>query len=158
MAVNPIPTGYPIVTPYLIVQGAAQALAFYQRAFGAIERLRLPGPRDTVGHAEITIDDALIMLADPCPEMGARSPQTLGGSPVSLHLYVTEVDARFQQAIDAGATVLQPVKDQCYGDRSGMLQDPFGHVWMLATHMEDVSPEELQRRMVALMPQDQDAS
>ena len=158
MAVNPIPTGYSVVTPYLIVEGAAEALRFYQRAFGAIERLRLPGPGDTVGHAEITIDDALIMLADPFPEMGARSPQTLGGSPVSLHLYVTEVDTRFQQAIDAGATVLQPVKNQFYGDRSGMLQDPFGHVWTLATHIEEVSPEELQRRMAALMPQDHGAS
>lgn len=151
MAVNPIPAGYPVVTPYLIVQGAAEALAFYQRAFGATERLRLPAPEGKIGHAEINIGEAVIMLADACPEMGFRSPQALGGSPISLHLYVTDVDAQFRQATEAGAKVLKPVHDQFYGDRSGMLEDPFGHIWTLATHIEDVAPEELQRRLAALM-------
>lgn len=151
MAVNPIPAGYPVVTPYLIVQGAAEALAFYQRAFGATERLRLPAPEGKIGHAEINIGEAVIMLADACPEMGFRSPQALGGSPISLHLYVTDVDAQFRQATEAGAKVLKPVHDQFYGDHSGMLEDPFGHIWTLATHIEDVAPEELQRRLAALM-------
>lgn len=157
MAVNPIPAGYPTVTPYLIVQHAAEALAFYQQAFGATERMRIPGPHGTVGHAEIAIGDSVIMLADEFPEMGFRSPKAFGGSAVSLHLYVEDVDARFQQATAAGAKVLKPVQDQFYGDRSGMLEDPFGHVWNLATHIEDVSPEEMQQRVAALLTQQEGA-
>jgi PhnB protein len=154
MAVNPIPAGYPTVIPYLIVQHAAEALAFYQQTFGATERMRIPGPNGTVGHAEIALGDSVIMLADEFPEMGFRSPQAFGGAAVSLHLYVEDVDARFQQATAAGAKVLKPVQDQFYGDRSGVLEDPFGHVWNLATHIEDVAPEEMQRRIAALTQQE----
>jgi PhnB protein len=157
MAVKPIPAGYPTVTPYLIVQRAAEALAFYQQAFGATERMRIPGPNGTVGHAEITIGDSVVMLADECPDMGFRSPKALGGSAVSLHLYVEDVDARFQRATAAGAKVLKPVQDQFYGDRSGLLEDPFGHVWNLATHVEDVAAEEMQRRVAALLAQQEGA-
>lgn len=151
MAVKPIPDGYSTLMPYLIVKDAARALDFYKRAFGATELMRLNGTGGKIGHAEIRIGDAVVMLADEFPDMGARSPQTLGGSPVSLLLYVEDADARFEQAVAAGATVLRPVKDQFYGDRSGMLSDPFGHVWVLATHTEDVSPEEMRRRSEELL-------
>jgi PhnB protein len=146
---NPIPQGYHTATPYLIVRDAARALDFYKQAFGAIETMRFPGPGGKVMHAEIKIGDSPIMLADECPEMGARSPQSLGGSPVSLMLYVEDVDGLTKQALDAGATVLRPVQDQFYGDRSGMITDPFGHSWSIATHIEDVPPEELARRAAA---------
>ena len=151
MATRPIPDGYPTATPYLIVQGAARAIDFYVRAFRAKETMRFPGPDGRIGHAEIRVGTSPIMLADEFPEMGAKSPKTLGGTPVNLCLYVEDVDALFAQAVDAGAKQLRPVKDQFYGDRSGTLEDPFGHVWTIATHVEDVPPEELQRRMESAM-------
>jgi PhnB protein len=144
---KPIPDGYYSVTPYLITQGAAQALAFYKKAFGATELFRMEGPGGKVMHAEIKIGNSPVMLADEFPEMGARSPQSYGGTPVSLMIYLENVDAAFDRAVAAGAKVLQPVKDQFYGDRSGTLEDPFGHKWTLATHQEDVPPEEMRRRM-----------
>jgi PhnB protein len=151
MAVKPIPQGYHTVTPYLIVKDAARAIDFYKKAFGATEVMRMAAPGGKVGHAEIKVGDSPVMLADEFPDMGIRGPQSLGGSPVSLLLYVEDVDARFRQALAAGATVLKPLKDQFYGDRSGTLTDPFGHVWTLATHKEDVSPEEMHRRAEAFM-------
>jgi PhnB protein len=153
MAVRPIPDGYHTATAYLIVNDAARALEFYKRAFNAKELMRLAGPDGKVMHAEMKIGDSPIMLADEFPEVGARSPQSFGGSPVSILLYVEDVDARFSQAIAAGATVQRAVKDQFYGDRSGTLMDPFGHVWSIATHKEDVSAEEMDRRFEASMKQ-----
>jgi PhnB protein len=153
MAVKPIPDGYHTVTPYLIVRGAAGALEFYKKAFGATELFRMAGPGDRVGHAEIALGDSRIMLADEHPEFGAVSPQTVGGTPVSLCLYVPDVDALAERAVAAGAKVLRPVKDQFYGDRSGTFADPFGHVWTIATHKEDLSPQELQRRGEEAMKQ-----
>jgi PhnB protein len=150
MAVRPIPEGYHTVTSYLIIKDAARALDFYKQAFGAVELMRMAGPDGCIGHAEIRIGDSPIMLADEFPGMGFRSPQSLGGTPVSLLLYVEDVDKRFSQAVAAGATVLRPVKDQFYGDRSGTLKDPFGHTWHLSTHKEDVSVEEIARRMAAM--------
>jgi PhnB protein len=148
--VKPIPTGYHAITPYLIVDGAARAIEFYRRALDAKELMRIPAPNDRIGHAEIKVGDSVIMLADEHPEMDARSPKHYGGSPVSLLLYVTDVDKQFKQALAAGATLVRPVSDQFYGDRSGTLKDPFGHTWHLSTHKEDVSPEELNRRMAAM--------
>jgi len=153
MAVKPIPDGYHTVTPYLIVQGAARAIEFYKRAFGATELMRFPGPGGKVGHAEIRIGDSPIMLADEHPEMGARGPLSYGGSPMSILLYVKDVDSMASQAVAAGAKVVKPVKDQFYGDRSGTFADPFGHMWTIATHKEDVSMEEMQRRLEAAMKQ-----
>src|SRR5437867_13128742 len=127
--VKPVPDGYHNATPYLIVDGAAKAIDFYKRVFGATERMRMPSPGGKIGHAEIKIGDSMIMLADEHPEMGFRSPQSIGGSAVGLALYVEDVDARFNQAIAAGGKVMRPVKHQFYGDRSGTLTDPFGHVW-----------------------------
>jgi len=144
---KPIPEGYHSVTPYLIIKGATEAIDFYKKAFGATELFRMPAPEGKIGHAEIKIGDSPIMLADEFPEMGYKSPQTLGGSPVSLMIYVADVDTVFKQAIAAGGKEQRPVKDQFYGDRSGTLEDPFGHVWHVATHKEDVSPEEMERRM-----------
>jgi len=147
MVAKSIPQGYHSVTPYLIVKGAAGALDFYKRAFGATETFRTPAaPDGRIGHAEIKIGDSVIMLADEYPDMGYRSPQTLGGSGVSLMIYVERVDEVFKQAVKAGAKEQQAVKDQFYGDRSGTLQDPYGHMWTIATHIEDVAPEELGRR------------
>ena len=146
---KPIPDGYHSVTPYLIIKGAAEAIEYYKRAFGATELFRFPAPEGKVGHAEIRIGDSPIMLADEFPEMGYKSPQSLGGSPVSIMIYVEDVDTMFNQAVAAGGKVQRPVKDQFYGDRSGTLEDPFGHVWHLATHKEDVSPEEMERRAKA---------
>jgi PhnB protein len=151
MAVKPVPAGYHTLTPYLIIKGAARAIDFYKQAFGATELMRFPGPGGKVGHAEIKIGDSIIMLADEHPEMKAVGPQSLGGTPVGLMLYVNDVDAQFNRAIAAGATVDKPVQDQFYGDRSGTLTDPFGHKWTLATHKEDVSVEEMQRRLQAMM-------
>jgi len=151
MAVKPIPDGYHSVTPYLIVDGAAKAIDFYTRAFGATEVMRHPGPSGKVMHAEIQIGDSRIMLADEFPEMGAKSPSSLGGTPVSMAVYVEDVDARFKQAIAAGAKEMRPVQDQFYGDRSGTLVDPFGHTWTIGTHKEDLSPAELEKRMAAWM-------
>ncbi len=146
---KPIPDGYHSVTPYLIVNGASAALDYYKRAFGATELFRMPAPEGKIGHAEIKIGDSPIMLADEFPEMGYKSPQSLGGSPVSIMIYVEDVDAVFKQAIAAGGKEQRPVKDQFYGDRSGTLEDPFGHVWHVATHTEDVSPEDMERRAKA---------
>ena len=151
MAVKPIPEGYHTVTPYLVVKGAAKALDFYKQAFGAKEILRFPGPDGKIGHAEIKIGDSHIMLADEFPEMDARSPETIGGSPVGIMLYVEDVDSRFRQAVAAGGKVVKPLQDQFYGDRSGTITDPFGHKWTIATHKEDVSSAEMQKRMEALM-------
>jgi PhnB protein len=148
--VKPIPDGYQSLTPYLIVDGAASAIEFYQKVFGAIELMRLAGPDGKIGHAELIINDSRIMLADEAPQMGARGPHSVGGSPVSMMLYVDDVDAIAKRAIAAGAKLTRPIADQFYGDRSGGLEDPFGHQWHIATHKEDVSPEELQRRSAAL--------
>jgi PhnB protein len=148
--VKPIPDGYHTATPYLIVNDAAKALEFYKKAFGATEKMRIPAPGGKVGHAEIQIGDSPIMLADEHPEIGARSPQSFGGSPVSIMLYVEDVDAFVKRAVTAGAKVLRPVEDKFYGDRSGTLADPTGHVWHVATHKEDLSLEEIKRRGEAL--------
>ncbi|HLO00327.1 MAG TPA: VOC family protein [Pyrinomonadaceae bacterium] len=147
--VNPIPAEYPGVIPYLSVNDCAAAIEFYKKAFGATEIMRLPMPGGKLGHAEIKIGDALVMLADEFPDYGNLSPKTLGGSAVRLHMYVEDVDAFFEKAVAAGAKILIPLADQFYGDRSGRLEDPFGHVWLVSTHIEDVSPEEMQRRMEA---------
>lgn len=145
--VKPVPDGYDSVTPYLIVNGAAKAIAFYQKAFNASETMRLPAPGGGIGHAELKIGNSIIMLADEFPDMGARSPRTIGGSPVSLMIYVEDVDRVFAEAIAAGAKELRPLENKFYGDRAGQIEDPFGHVWTLATHIEDVSAELLQERM-----------
>ena len=150
MPVSPVPPGYHSLTPYLIVNGAADALAWYTQAFGAREVMRLPAPNGNIAHAEIEIGDSRIMLADESPQMDARAPAAFGGSPVSLHLYVPDVDATMAKAIAAGATVKSQPKDQFYGDRLGSLLDPFGHTWHVSSHIEDVSHEEIQRRMAAL--------
>ena len=154
MAVKPVPEGYHTVTPYLIVKGAAEAIEFYQKAFGAQELMRFADPAGKVGHAEIKIGNSPIMLADEFPEMGFRGPQSLGGSTVGIVLYVEDVDRWFDRAIAAGGKALRPVKDQFYGDRSGTLTDPFGHVWTVATHKEDVAPEEMHRRFKATAKQE----
>lgn len=147
MSVKPIPEGYCSVTPYLIVKKGSEALAFYKRAFNAQEVLCLSGPDGKIVHAEIRIGDSLVMMADECAEnLITRSPHTIGGTSMSLHLYVEDVDARFRQALSAGATERRPVEDRFYGDRSGVLEDPFGHVWSLSTHKEDLSHEEIKRR------------
>ena len=150
--VKPIPDGYHSVTPYLIIDGAARALDFYKRAFDAKELMRIPSPGDKIGHAEIKIGDSVIMLADEHPEMDARSPSHFGGSPISIMIYVEDVDKQFKQALGAGGAEVRPVTDQFYGDRAGTLRDPFGHTWHLHTHKEDVSRAELHRRMAALKP------
>ena len=147
--VNPIPDEYRAATPYLSLSDAARAIDFYKQAFGAREVMRMPAPGGKIGHAEIRIGDAPIMLADECPEMNFRSPQSLGGTPVNIVIYINDVDALVNQAVAAGAKLLRPVQDQFYGDRMGVLQDPFGHSWSFATHIEDVSPEELQKRAAA---------
>jgi PhnB protein len=147
--VSPIPEGYHAVTPYLCINGAARAIEFYKRAFGAGEVMRIGAPEGKIGHAEIAIGDSRIMLADEFPEMNFRSPGSIGGSPAHIHLYVDDVDSTVKQAVAAGAKVLKPVVDQFYGDRSGSLEDPFGHVWHVATHKEDLSVEEIQRRAAA---------
>ena len=144
---KPIPEGYHTATPYLIVQGAAQALDFYKSAFNAVETMRMPAPGGKVGHAEIRIGNSPIMLADEHPEMGYVGPQALGGTPVSLMLYVEDADAVFAKATAQGASVVKPMQNQFYGDRSGTVKDPFGHVWTVATHIEDLTPEEIQKRM-----------
>lgn len=148
--VTPVPAGFHTATPYLIVRDAARALEFYRQVFGAKELSRLATPDGKVGHAEIRIGDSRIMLADEFPEWDARSPQTIGGSAVYIMLYVEDVDAVVARAVAAGATLFKPVADQFYGDRSGSLTDPFGHKWTVATHKEDVSPEEVKQRAAAL--------
>ena len=145
--VKPIPEGYHSVTPYLCCRDAAAAIEFYRKAFGATELMRMGAPGEKIGHAEIQIGDSHVMLADEFPEMGFLSPQTVGGSPVTLHLYVEDVDATVPNAVAEGAKLTRPVEDQFYGDRGGQLQDPFGHKWYVSTHKEDVSPEEIKKRM-----------
>lgn len=149
-AVKPVPDGYHTVTPYLAVRGAAKALEFYAKAFGAEELFRMPGPGDQVMHAEMRIGDSNVMLGDESPQMGSSSPQTIGGSPVSLLLYVGDVDASFARATKAGCTAQMPPTDMFWGDRYCKLQDPYGHLWAIATHKEDVSPEEIAKRMAAM--------
>jgi PhnB protein len=152
--VKPIPDGYHTVTPYLIIRHAADAIEFYKRAFGATEVMRMAEPGGKIGHAEIRIGDSPIMLCDEFPDMDIRSPDSTG-SPVIIHLYVDDVDALVKQAVDAGAQVLRPVEDQFYGDRGGKLRDPFGHIWWIASHVEDVPPEEINKRAAALFGQAQ---
>ena len=149
MSVKPIPEGYHSVTPYLIIRGAADAIEFYKKAFAAVELFRFPSPDGKIGHAEIKIGDSPIMLADEFAEMGYKGPQTLGGSPVSIMIYVEDVDTIFNQAVAAGATVREALQDKFYGDRLGTVIDPFGHVWHVSTHKEDVPVEEMVRRAKA---------
>jgi PhnB protein len=148
---KPIPDGYPRVTPYLIVDGAAAAIDFYTSVLGATERMRMPGPDGKLGHAELQLGESVIMLADEHPEMDARSPRSVGGTPVSLFVYVEDADATFDRAIQAGAKSLQPVSDKFYGDRSGQFEDPFGHRWDVGTHVEDVPPDEMAKRAAEAM-------
>jgi PhnB protein len=146
--IKPIPEGFHTVTPYLSIRGAAQAIDFYKRAFGARERFRMAGPDGkTIGHAEIVIGDSIVMLADEFPAFGNHSPQSLKGTPVSMLIYVQDVDAAFKCAVEAGAKVKQPLENKFYGERAGCVEDPFGHQWTLMTHIEDVSPEEMQKRL-----------
>ena len=150
MAVEPIPAGYPRVSPYLCCRGAADAIEFYQDVLGATERMRMPGDSpDNIGHAELEIGSSIVMLADEFPDHGFLSPLTLGGSPVTVHVYVPDVDAVFARALELGATEVRPVEDQFYGDRLGQFVDPWGHRWSVASHVEDVSPEEMERRAAA---------
>ncbi|MBV8465357.1 MAG: VOC family protein [Burkholderiales bacterium] len=150
--VKPIPEGYRSVTPYITVKGGEAALEFYQKALGAKVRMKFQEPSGRLAHAEIEIGDSVVMMSDEFPEMGALSPKTLGGRTSSLLVYVTDVDVVFSRAIAAGGTVQRPVADQFYGDRVGTFEDPFGHAWSIATHVEDVSEEEMQRRMAAMKP------
>ena len=145
-AVKPIPDGYHSVTPYLIFDGAGEAIAFYKKALGAQEVLRLEGPGGRIRHAEISVGDSRIMLADENPEFGALSPKTIGGSPVLIHLYVEDVDVAVEHAVAAGAKLIRPVADQFYGDRVGGIEDPFGYRWFIATHKEDLTMDEIRRR------------
>jgi PhnB protein len=145
--VKPIPEGQRSVTPYLTIKSAAEALEFYKKAFGATERYRLMMPDGRLGHAEIALGDSVVMLSDEFPEYGGKAPEALGGSPVCIHLYVEDVDAFVKKAVSAGASVRKPVMDQFYGDRSGQLEDPYGHLWWVGTHKEDVAPDEMQKRV-----------
>lgn len=151
--VSYLPKGYNSVTPYLVVRGAAKAIDFYKKIFGATETVRMPGPNGTIGHAELTIGDSHIMLADESPSMGPGhiSADTVGGSPVSLYVYLPNVDEVVGRATSEGAKLLKPVQDQFYGDRSGFIQDPFGHLWGIATHIEDVTPEVMKERLQKMM-------
>ncbi len=143
---QPIPEGYPRVTPYLIVDGASAAIDFYCSVLGATERMRMGGPDGNVGHAELEIGNSVVMLADEHPEMDAVGPRTTGGTPVSMHVYVEDADSVFTNALEAGAKELRPMEDKFYGDRMGSFEDPFGHHWHVATHVEDVPPEEMEKR------------
>ena len=149
--VNPIPEGYPPVTPYLIVDGAAAAIEFYESVLGARERMRMDAPGGRIGHAELEIGDSVVMLADEHPDIGALGPKSVGGTPVSLHVYVDDVDGVFKRAIDAGGRELRPIEDRFYGDRLGTFEDPFGHHWHVATHVEDVPEDEMGRRAAEAM-------
>ena len=148
---KPIPDDYPRVTPYLFIDGASAAIDFYCSVLGATERMRMPGPDGSVFHAELELGDSMIMLGDQNPDMNARGPRAIGGTPMMLHVYVEDADSVFEQAIGAGAKALRPVEDQFYGDRSGRFEDPFGHRWDVATHVEDVPREEMERRAAAAM-------
>jgi PhnB protein len=150
MSVKAIPAGHHTVAPYLAIKDAVKALEFYKKAFGATESYKLMMPDGRLGHAEIRLGDSVVMLSDEFPEFGGNAPPTLGGSPVSIHLYVEDVDAFFKKALAAGATERKPVMDQFYGDRSGQLEDPFGHLWWVATYKQDVAPEEMQKRVQAM--------
>lgn len=152
MSVKPVPDGYHSVTAYLIVDDAPAALDFYRDAFGARERLRLEMPGGSIGHAELEIGDSVVMLASEFPEIGAVSPSTIGGTAVSLMIYTEDADAMFARAVELGATEVRPVEDQFYGDRSGMVTDPFGHRWSIATHVEDVSEEDLRHWLSGAAP------
>jgi PhnB protein len=149
--VKPIPDGYPRISPYLSVDGASAAIEFYGSVLGATERMRMPAPDGRIGHAELQIGDSVVMLADEYPEMGIRGPKAIGGSPVTLSVYVEDVDDVFQRALDAGAKAVRPVEDQFYGDRSGQFEDPFGHRWSVSTHVEDVPPDEMAKRAAIAM-------
>jgi PhnB protein len=151
MAVKPIPDGYHTVTPYLAVDDAAAAIEYYKKAFGAKERFRVDAPGGKIGHAELEIGDSLVMLSDPFPQGSTKPPKELGGTSVSIFMYVEDVDAVVKRAVDAGATVTMEVADQFWGDRFGSVQDPFGHLWSIATHVEDVPPEEMAERSKAAM-------
>ncbi|MDB2356104.1 MULTISPECIES: VOC family protein [unclassified Pseudoalteromonas] len=157
MSVSFIPKGFHAVTPYLIVDGATKAIEFYKKAFSAKLVMQMPLPDGGVAHAEIKIADSHLMLSDMCPEAHFKSPSQLGGTPVSLMLYVDDVDTVFDNAIKLGATEVRPVHDQFYGDRAGTLEDPFGHVWTIGTHQEDLTNEEVNQRMADFMSKDQDA-
>ena len=148
---KPIPDDYPRVTPYLIVDGAGAAIDFYCSVLGATERVRMPGPDGRIGHAELQLGDSIIMLADENAQMDVRGPRAIGGTPVSLHVYVEDSDAVFERAVQAGAKALHAVEDRFYGDRSGQFEDPFGHRWNVSTHVEDVPPEEMSKRAAAEM-------
>jgi PhnB protein len=147
--VKPIPDDYPTVSAYLIVDGAAGAISFYEKVFGAKERMRMAGPDGRVGHTELEIGDSLVMLADAYPEMGIRGPKAIGGSPVSLSVYVKDVDATFAHALKLGAKETRPITDQFYGDRNGGFEDPWGHQWTVSTHVEDIAPQDMAVRAAA---------
>jgi PhnB protein len=147
--VKPIPEGYHSVTPYLIIKGAADAIEYYKKSFGATELFRMPTPDGKIGHAELKIGDSPIMLSDEHPDLGHVGPQTLGGTPVGIMIYVDDVDTIYKRAISGGGQEIKPLQDQFYGDRSGTLKDPFGHMWTVATHVEDVAPAEMKKRMAA---------
>ncbi len=151
MAVKPVPEGYHTLTPYLAVDDASEAIDYYKKAFGAEERVRMNGPDGKVGHAELAVGDSLIMLSDPFPQASTRPPHELGGTSASVFMYVEDVDAVVKKAVDAGASVTMAVEDQFWGDRFGTITDPFGHVWSIATHVEDLSPEEIEERGKAAM-------
>jgi PhnB protein len=157
MAVKPIPDGYHSVTPYITLNNAAAALEYYKKAFGAIELFRIADPSGRVGHAEMKIGDSVIMMSDEFPEMNVKSPKTLGGTPFGICLYVPNVDEVFAQAVAAGGTAERPLMNQFYGDRSGTIIDPFGHKWTISTHIEDISPEEMDRRAAEHMKQQKSA-
>jgi len=150
MAVKAIPDGYHTITPYLVCQRASDAIAFYEKALGGVETVRMPGPGGSVMHAELKIGSSMLMLSDENPQRGALSPKTVGGTPVSIFIYTEDVDALFKRAVDAGATAVAPPTDMFWGDRFAQLTDPFGHSWAMATHKEDVSPQEMQKRMAAM--------
>ena len=151
MPVNPIPDDYPQVIPYLTVDGASEAIDFYVKVLGAKERMRMEAPGGKIGHAEIEIGRGLVMLSDEFPDMGGKSPGTVGGTPVTVMAYVEDVDDTFRRALDGGAKEVRPVENQFYGDRSGLFEDPFGHLWYIATHVEDVSEEEMAKRAAEAM-------
>jgi len=149
-AVKPIPEGYSTITPHIVCKDAAKAIDFYKKAFGAEERARMPGPGGTVMHAEIKIGDSIVMLGEENPQMGSRGPRSIGGSPVTLHLYVQDVDKAFERASKAGCKVTMPVMDMFWGDRYGRLEDPFGHHWSIATHKQDLTVEQITKAMPAM--------
>ncbi|MFE7802834.1 VOC family protein [Nocardia sp. NPDC057440] len=148
--VKPVPDGYPVVSPGLAIDGAAAAIDFYKQIFGASERMRMPGPDGKIAHCELMFGESVVMLGDPAPDMGFLDPKTVGGTPVNLHVYVADADAAYTAALAGGAKQLTPMADQFYGDRSGSFEDPWGHRWTVATHIEDVPPEEMDRRMAEM--------